>query len=135
MQRSMKILSLSLILLASVKSIAAQESYTLPGGVLVHKFNCSVPESNGEAVLGVGYSLQCATSVRGPILNVVDCALITTAIVANPQPTITDLDQAGQDQSKAVFENDFVRVVLRKSDFTARMKFSNGAISNCVRAN
>jgi hypothetical protein len=140
MKNVIKALVFGTSLMISTQALSAQESYGLPGGgshgraggSVWHQYNCSVPSYKGSMMLGVRYSLQIATAALSPEYNVTGCSLKTAAVVPNPIWSEIPLNKLSQDTDMAIFGNDRIKVVVEKENYTARIEFSNGAVSNCV---
>jgi len=139
MKTTIKALIFSASLFASTYAGAAQESYGLPSGStprpgssIWHNYQCSIPRIDGGIVYGVRYVLQVATAALPPQYNVTGISLKSSALAPRAVLKPIPLQALGQDMKTALFGNDYVTVTVEKSNFDARIQFSNGTLLNCV---
>lgn len=131
-----QLLSLSLPLVFSVAAVKAQ--VPAPGGRVIHNLKCSVPhDSEGHAILGVGYSMQCTTQALQPEYNLKGCSLFSKVVAPNTEATEIPLAIESQSSTQAFLKdsNDFIKVQITKHHLSAVVSFGDDITMGCVEVN
>lgn len=128
-------------LLIAVLSLAGAFSYAQTlGGPVTHNLVCESPKSpSGDALLGVGYSMECTTQALAPQYSLRGCNLYSSPIRPNAPSTKIDLELlANQTAKRASLANKAldITVIVNKADLSASVNFRSGYASmKCVRSN
>lgn len=104
----------------------------IPGGRIVHEFECDAPHSDEGMIAGVGYHLSCQTQAVAPQYSVRSCSLSSHPVVPNARERDIPLKQSSQDAKTAIFDGKDVEVILNKATFEAVVRLPGGAVMNCA---
>jgi hypothetical protein len=136
--RQILVACLAICTLFGVHAIAGQEGYgtahhpPIPGGPMWHTLTCATPHTGNEPMVGESYQVNFATKVVSPKFTIASCILDQRPVAPHAIWQSTNLNPLSQDLQTATFGNQEVQVTIQKSDFSAVINFSSGAISECT---